>query len=180
MTFQTTVTNVLLNLGVPGDIILDEPHRIQPVTLDGTGGSIGNVFTKDATTGIATQGGAIGSGNKVFAGIAVLPKQEPHFGSGATDPLSASLILEPNSQVAMMTFGSCVANIPNAFKVGDVVIYNTTTGALASMAPNASLPGGYAQVPSCLVYGIPGFAGGPEGDASSEGGLAIIRLTSQA
>ncbi len=251
MPFQSTV-NVLLNLGVVGDILLDEPHRVQPVTLDDNGGSLGIVFTKNASTGVATAGGVVGTGsssftgtiagttltvtavasgsiqvgqtltgtgvtagttitaygtgagsagtytvsasqtvstavtitgsggpNAVFAGIAVLPKIEPLYGASNTNPLAASLVLEPNSQVAVMTLGSCVVSIPNAFNVGDQVTYSATNGALATVAPGAAPQAGYALVPNCLVYGRPGSVGGMEGNSNSGGGLAIVRLTTQ-
>ncbi len=250
MSFQSTV-NVMLNLGVVGDIVLDEPHRIQPVTLDNNGGSLGNAFTKNATTGVGTQGGVVGQGASsftgaisgttltvsavasgaiqlgqtisgsgvtagttitgfgtgvggvgtytvsasqtvtsetltgtgpnpaVFAGIAVLPKIEPLYGSSATDPLSASETLQPNNTVAMLTLGSCVVNLPNSFNVGDTLTYNVSTGVLGSVAPGAALPAGYAAVPNGVVYGLPGPVGGMAGNTTSGGGLAIARLTTQ-
>lgn len=252
MSFQSTV-NVLLNLGVPGDFAFDEPNRVQPVTLDSNGGAIASFFTKNAATGIGTQGGVISQGTSSFTasttsgsptlnvtamangsqaiqvgqtvtgtgipasttiiayvtgaggvgtytmsanatatasgvsvagsggtptvlgGIAVNPKQEPQFGSSATNPLAPNLTLQPNSTVAMMTLGSCIVNLPNAFNVGDQVIYNVSTGALASMAPNGSLPAGYAVVPDCVVLGGPSEAGVMGGESSA--GLAIIRIT---
>ena len=174
MGFQTTV-NVLLNVGVIGDIILDEPHRIQPVTLDSVGGTIGNAFTKSNTTGIATQGGAITNGSTVFAGIAVLPKIEPLFGAGATDPLSASLVLQPNAQVAMLTMGSCLVNITTTYNVGDLVQYNLTTGVIGAYAPGGSVTSGFATVPNAVVYGSPS-QGGVVGSGAANS-VAIIRLT---
>ncbi len=252
MPFQSTV-NVDTNLGVPGDIVLDEPHRIQPTTLDANGGSLASAFVKNATTGVASQGGVVGAGSSsftasiaagpgssgtltvtavasgtitlgqtisgtgvtagttvtgyltgtggngtylvsvsqtvaseamtgasgpvfVFAGIAVKSKIFPQFGASATDPLAPSLSLEPNGQAALMTLGSFVANIPNAFNVGDVVGYSVTTGALASAASASALPSGYAAVPNCQIYGSPSPAGFA-GNTSASGGLTICRLT---
>ena len=175
MPFQQTV-NVLTNYGVIGDVIVDEPHRVQPVTLDNVGGSLGNAYTKSNTTGIATQGGAITNGSTVFAGIAVNQKIEPLYGSSATDPLSPSLVLEPNSQVAMLTMGSCLVNLTTAFNIGDLVSYNTTSGVLGAYAPGGSPGGGFATVPNAVVYGVPS-QGGVVGGVSSPGGLAIVRLT---
>lgn len=247
MPFQSTV-NVDTNLGVPGDIVVDEPHRIQAATLDANGGNLASAFVKNATTGVASQGGVVGQGASsftgsiagttltvtavasgvitlgqtlsgsgvtagttitgygtgtggngtytvsasqtvastaitgasgpayVFAGISVKSKIFPQFGSSATNPLAPSLALEPNGQAALMTFGSFLANIPNAFNVGDVVGYSVTTGALASAATASALPSGYLPVPNCQIYGIPspsGFAG----NTSSSGGLTICRLT---
>lgn len=248
MSFQSTV-NTLLNLGVIGDILLDEPHRIQPVTLDSVGGALGNFFTKNAATGIGTQGGVIGQGTSSFTasitlttmtvtalaagsdaiqvgqvltgpsagttvtayltgagglgtytvsisqtfasgavtgaggtpavlcGIAVNSKVEPLYGSSATNPLAPNETLQPNSQVAMLTYGSLIANLPNAFNIGDQVTYNVLTGVLASVAFGATPPSGYTAVPGGRVYGYPGQAGGMAGNSNSGGGQAIIRLT---
>lgn len=247
MGFQSTV-NVLLNPGVAGDILLDEPHREQPVTLDANGGNLACAFTKDAITGVATLGNVIGQGASsftaaiaattmtvsavasgqiqigqtvtgagvtagtkvtafgtgtggtgtytvsasqtvasesmtgagdplVFAGIAVNSKVEPLYGSSNTNPLAASVVLEPNSTAIMLTFGSCVVNLPNAFNVGDLVYYNVTTGALSSAAPGAAVPTGTNLVPNCQVYGCPGYQGGMSGNTSGSGGLAVIRLS---
>lgn len=246
MPFQSVV-NVTLNSGVIGDIALDEPHRVQPVTLDGNGGYLARFFTKNATTGIATQGGVISQGVAVvtgsiagtkltvtavtsgalsigqtlsgadvtggttvtgynadgtynvsasqtvtsttitgaggpvtvFGGIAVNSKIEPLFGSSASNPLNPSVLLEPNAQIAALTFGSAIVNIPNAFNIGDTVTYNIATGVLGSVAPGATLPAGYALVPDCVVYGS-SYAGGLVGNSNSGGGNAIIRLTASA
>src|SRR6185312_13129890 len=111
----------------------------------------------------------------VFAGIAVLSKIEPLFGASSTNPLSASLALQPNSQVAMLTMGSCIVNLTTAFNIGDLVEYNTTTGVLGAYAPGGSPGGGFAAVPNAVVYGSPSQGGVVGGVTPS--GLAIIRLT---
>lgn len=66
-TMQSTV-NVNLAFGVVGEIIFESPSRIDPLTLDAVGGTVGNYFTKDATTGIATQGGIVSQGVAVVTG----------------------------------------------------------------------------------------------------------------
>jgi hypothetical protein len=243
--FQSSV-NVALNIGVIGDIVLDEPHREQPVTLDANGGTLGNAFTKDSVTGVATQGGVAGTGaasftaslagttltvtavasgkldkgqtvtgagvaantvitgfgtgtggngtytvnnsqtvaseamtsagdGAVFAGIAVNPKIEPLFGASATNPLSPSLALGPNSQAVMMTMGSCLVSLGTTYNIGDQVEYNVGTGALSAHAPGAANSAGCVDVPNCLVYGIPSQGGVVGGGAANS--VAIVRLT---
>lgn len=167
MPFQNTV-NVDLNLGVPGDIILDEPSRITPVTL-ATAGTLGYFFTVANNTGLASVGGTITSGSVVFGGIGVLPKIEPLFGSAAASPLTPNLGVAANSQIALLSFGSCIVNIPNAWEIGDLVQYNTTTGVLGSYAPGGSPTGGYVQMPNAIMIRF--------GNAASGGGLGIARLT---
>lgn len=166
MPFQSTV-NVTTNLGVPGDIILDEPSRIEPATL-ATNGTLGYFFTKANDTDLASVGGSLTAGSIVYGGIAVLPKIEPLFGSSAFNPLNPGLGVAANEQVALLTFGSCVVNIPNAWKVGDFVQYNTTTGVLGSYSPSGSPTGGYAQIPGALMTRF--------GNAASGGGYGVARF----
>lgn len=167
MPFQSTV-NIVPNLGVVGDILLDEPSRIEPVTL-ATAGAIGQFFTKANGTGLASLGGAITAGSVVFGGIAVNPKIEPLFGSSAASPLNPNLNLVANSQVALLTLGSCVVSIPNAWNIGDYLQYNTTTGVISTYSPSGSPSGGNAQIPNAVMTR---FANGNSG-----GGLGIARLT---
>jgi hypothetical protein len=166
MPFQSIV-NVFTNFGVPGDIILDEPHRIEPVTL-ATSGTLGYFFTKANSTDLASVGGTITAGSVVYGGIAVLPKIEPFFGSSAGNPLNPSLALFANAQCALLTFGSCVVNIPNAWQVGDYVQYNTTTGVLGSYSPSGSPSGGYVQLPGAYMTRF--------GNAAAGGGYGIARF----
>lgn len=167
MTFQQTV-NVDLNLGVPGDIILDEPSRVTPVTL-ATAGTLGYFFTVANDTGLASVGGSLAAGSVVFGGIGVLPKIEPLFGSSAASPLNPNLTVAANSQIALLSMGSCIVNIPNPWVIGDYLQYNTTTGVLGSYSPSGSPTGGYAQVPNAVMARF--------GNAASGGGLGIARLT---
>ncbi len=162
------VVNVDLNLGVPGDIQLDEPSRITPVTL-ATAGTVGYFFTVANNTGLASVGGTITNGSVVIGGIAALPKQEPLFGSSASSPLTPNLSLSANAQVALLTMGSITVNIPNSWEIGDLVQYNTTTGVLGSYAPGGSPTGGYATVPNAVMARF--------GNAAAGGGLGIARLT---
>lgn len=167
MPFQSTV-NVLLNFGVAGDIIMDEPSRIEPVTL-ATAGAIGQFFTKANGTGLASLGGTLAAGSVVFGGIAVIPKIEPLFGSSAASPLNPNLNLEANAQVALLTFGSCVVNIPNSWNIGDYLQYNTTTGVISTYSPSGAPSTGNAQIPNAVMTR---FANGNSG-----GGLGVARLT---
>jgi hypothetical protein len=167
MTFQQTV-NVDLNLGVPGDIVLDEPSRVTPVTL-ATAGTLGYFFTVANSTGLASVGGTLAAGTIVFGGIGVLPKIEPLFGSSVANPLNPNLGVAANAQIALLSMGSCIVAIPNAWQIGDYLEYNTTTGALATYSPSGSPGGGFAQVPNAVMARF--------GNAASGGGLGIARLT---
>jgi hypothetical protein len=149
MTFQSTV-NVDLNLGVPGDIILDEPSRIETVTL-AVAGALGLFYTKANSTGLVSPGGTLTAGTTVYGGVAVLSKIEPLFGSSVSNPLNPNLNVAANEQVAMLTFGSCIVSIPNGWDVGDFVQYNTTTGVISTYSPSGSPSGGNAQIPGAVM-----------------------------
>jgi hypothetical protein len=165
--FQSTV-NVDLNLGVPGDIILDEPSRTTPVTL-AVAGALGQFFTVANNTGLASPGVALAAGTIVFGGIAVLSKIEPLFGSSAANPLNANLNVEANSQVALLSMGSCIVSIPNAWEIGDYLQYATATGVISTYSPSGSPSGGNVQIPNAVMARF--------GNAASGGGLGIARLT---
>jgi hypothetical protein len=166
MTFQSVV-NVDLNLGVPGDIVIDEPNRTQPVTL-AAAAAIGLFLTVANNTGLASPGGALAAGSVVYGGVAVLPKIEPLFGSSAANPLNPNLNVQANEQVAMLTFGSCVLNIPNAWNVGDFLQYNLATGVISTYSPSGAPSGGNAQIPGAQMTRF--------GNANAGGGLGIARF----
>jgi len=165
-TFQSTV-NVNLGFGIPGELIVDGPQRVDSLTLDSTGGYIGLAFTKSNTTNIATQGGAITSGSTVFAGILVNPKSYASYGAVGGAPLDPTLFLGPNSQGEFMTMGTIVVTLVGAANIGDIVQYNTTTGVLSAVAPGSSATTGNALIPNCVVWNYP----------QSATGLAAIRIT---
>jgi len=167
MTFQQTV-NVDLNLGVPGDIILDEPSRITPVTL-ATAGALGQFFTVANSTGLASAGGTLAAGTVVFGGIGVLPKIEPLFGSSASSPLNPNLNVAANAQIALLSMGACVVSIPNAWSIGDYLSYTTATGVIQTYSPSGAPVGGNAQIPNAVMVRF--------GNAAVGGGLGIARLT---
>jgi hypothetical protein len=164
--FQSVV-NVDLNLGVPGDIVLDEPSRIEPVTL-AVAGALGLFYTKANNTGLASPGGTLTAGSIVYGGVAVLSKIEPLFGSSAFNPLNPNLNIAANEQVAMLTFGSCVLNIPNAWDVGDFLQYVIATGVISTYSPSGGPSGGNAQIPGAVMTRF--------GNAAAGGGLGIARF----
>lgn len=67
--FQSTV-NVNLAFGIPGELIVDGPQRVEPLTIDSNGPAnvVGYFFTKSATTNKASVGGVIGNGSSAFTG----------------------------------------------------------------------------------------------------------------
>jgi hypothetical protein len=165
-TFQSTV-NIVLGFGIPGELIVDGPQRVDSLTLDNIGGTIGFAFTKSSTTDIATQGGVIVNGTNLFAGILVNPKVYASFGAPGGSPLDPTLFLGPNTQGEFLTMGTIVVTLTGAANIGDNVQYNETTGALSAIVPGGSPAAGYALVPNAVVWQYP----------QSATGLAAIRLT---
>jgi hypothetical protein len=154
--FQSTI-NINLAYGVVGEIIRHTPHRASSLTLDSSGGTVGNFFTKSNTTGVATQGGTIAAG-VVAAGFLVNPKVYASAGatSGTLDP---TLALPGNSQGEFLEEGDIVVYLNSAANIGDQVEYNTTTGALAAVAPGGSAGAGNALIAGAVVKTYQAAAG---------------------
>jgi hypothetical protein len=164
--FQSTV-NINLGFGIPGELIVDGPQRVDSLSLDSNGGTIGLAFTKSNTTNVATQGGTITSGSTVFAGILVNPKVYASYGAVGGAPLDPTLFLPAYSQGEFMTMGTIVVNLVGSANIGDLVQYNTTTGVLSAVAPGSSATTGNALIPNCVVWYYP----------QSATGLTAIRIT---
>jgi len=164
--FQSTV-NVNLGFGIPGELIVDGPQRVDSLALDSNGGTIGLAFTKSNSTNVATQGGTIVSGTSVFAGILVNPKVYASYGAVGGNPLDPTLFLPANSQGEFLTMGTIVVTIVGACNIGDLVQYNTTTGVLSTVAPGSSATTGNALIPNAVVWNYP----------QSATGLTAIRIT---
>lgn len=164
-TFQSTV-NINLGFGVAGEVIVDGPNRVEPLTMDANGGTVGYAFTKSNSTNVATMGGTITNGSTVFAGILVNPKVYASRGVSAS-PLDPTLTLPGYSQGEFMTMGTIVVQLGGAGNIGDLVEYNLTTGALKAVAPGSAADSGYALIPNCVVYRYP----------TSAAGLVAIRIT---
>ena len=168
MAFQTTV-NIQQGFGVPGDIHLESPHRVEALTVNSTSPNVyGYAYTKDASTNVAKVGGAIAAGT-VFAGLLVNSNEATHYGTSA-GTLEPNLNL-PNNHVGMFaTMGDIVVQVSTACKVGDLLVYDTTTGALSTIAPGGTAGTGKAIVPNAIIYRYPVTA-------ATGGGLTVARLT---
>jgi len=169
MTAAVAQTSVALQqgFGVPGELYTDAPFYIQPFTLVSALASY-NVIGATACT-ITSQGVAqAGSGGTFgYAGILVNPKQQQLLGDGS-NPLNPSSTVPNNTQVACVTMGTIVATITTTANIGDLVVFDNTTGALSTIAPGANLPTGksfaYAFVDRYTV---------------SVAGLAVLTLNPQ-
>ena len=141
MAFQSTVST-LQGFGVPGDIFQDVPWIALSYILES--GAEPNVVGSTAYTitsdGVAQAGNG---GTFGFAGILGSPKSYSLFGTGGS-PLAPTLILPNYTQGELFTQGMMIVTLPAAANIGDYVLYNDTTGALASMPPGDTATTGYS------------------------------------
>ena len=165
-TFQSAI-NITLGFGIPGELIVDGPQRVDVLTLDATGGSIGYAFTKSNTTDVATMGGVPTPGTNVFAGILVNPKVYSSRGAVGGSPLDPTMYLPGNSQGEFLTMGTIVVTMNGAANIGDIVFFQETTGQLYAGTPGSSAGAGFALIPNAVVWNYP----------TTSTGLTAIRIT---
>ena len=140
MSFQSSVF-IQMAAGVPGEQYSDGPWRAQSYQINSALASYNNIGESACT--ITSQGVCqAGSGGTLgFAGILVDPKNIALFGVGGI-PLNPTLNVPDFTQVECATMGSYWVTLPAAAAIGDLVIYDNTTGALETIAPAAALPVG--------------------------------------
>lgn len=153
MSFQTSV-QFLQAAGVPGELFAQTPLRAESYTLVSALASY-NAFSSAFTVtaqGVAAAGNAAGTpADGVFAGILCNPKEHASFG-GSAGPLSPSFTLANNTQASLLVEGTIYATLANNANVGDAVIYDNTTGLLASIAPGVALPVGKSSAYAYVNY----------------------------
>jgi len=141
MGFQSTVA-IYQGMGVPGEQYSDGPWRAQAFTINSASAAynvIGTAMCSVTSQGFCAAGNS--GGTAPFAGLLVDPKDVALFGTGGI-PLAPTLTVPNNTAVECATMGSYVVTLPNTANIGDWVIYDNTTGAIASVAPGTSLPSG--------------------------------------
>jgi hypothetical protein len=79
--------------------------------------------------------------NLGFAGFLVDPKAVALFGV-SNQPLSPTLQVPNYTLVECLTQGKIFVTLPAACNIGDKVVYNKTTGAISTIAPEAALATG--------------------------------------
>lgn len=132
MSFQSTVS-IQQGFGVPGEIFQDVPWIVQSYTLvsDPNPNIVGATAYTITSQGVAEAGSG---GSLGFAGFLVAPKSYSLFGTGGA-PLAPTLTVPDQTQAELLTQGMIIVTLPAAANIGDYVLYNNTTGALATMAP---------------------------------------------
>lgn len=132
MAFQTTV-NAEAALGVQGELFLSGPVRAQPAILSSANAAY-NIVGKTYFT-MSSEGVAAAGGTGAMGGILVHPKHYASYGTSAGGPLAATMTLANNATAELLSMGEIVIALGAAAAIGDKVIYNTTTGALSTLAP---------------------------------------------
>lgn len=148
MAFQSTV-NFFQGAGVPGQIYLDDPHRAESFILESALASY-NIVGATAYT-VVSEGIAQAGGTGHFAGILVDPQQYALFGVN-NQPLQPTLVLPNEIQADLLTMGTIFVTLPAAAAIGDVVIYDNTTGALSTITPGTPVPVGKTYANAFVSY----------------------------
>ena len=133
MAFQSTV-NQYQGFGVPGDLFNEGPVRSKPYILDSADAAyniMGRAFT------VTSEGVAAAGGTGVFAGILIGPKEQAMVGT-SSGTLAPTLTLPDNTVAQLLDMGEVIVALPAAAAIGDKIAYDTTTGALSTVAPVAT------------------------------------------
>jgi len=136
---QLTV-NQFAGFGTQGAKFDDSPFRALSYTLNSSLASY-NVIGATAYTLTSAGIAQAGNGGSGFVGILCNPEIFPLFGVGG-NPLSPSMTLPNYSLAPLCTMGRIYAYVTTQGSEQDLVVFDNTTGALSTIAPNAALPSG--------------------------------------
>jgi hypothetical protein len=144
---QSTVNNQRA-LGVPGEILFIGPTRAQAAILDSASAAYNIIgataFTQKGPASDLVPNEPItaeAGGTGIFAGILANPKTYASFGTANGGPLAPTMTL-PNAWNAELLFmGEMIITVPAACNAGDLVLFDNTTGALATQAPSSAFTG---------------------------------------
>lgn len=151
MGFQQSVY-LQQGFGVPGDQFSDGPWRVQSFVINSASAAynvIGATCFSVTSQGIAAAGNS--GGTAVFAGLLVDPKNQALYGSNG-NPFAPTLVLPNYAQGELATMGSFIVTLPASANIGDWVVYDQTTGAIATVAPGTSLPSGKSWANAFVDY----------------------------
>jgi hypothetical protein len=127
--------------GFPGQPYLSGPHRAQPGTIVSAGTTYPNYVGYAYTASAGNDGECVVGGTGDFYGILINPQNFPLFGTSA-GALAPTLALPQYSPGEFEYEGTAIwVTLPAAANVGDLVDYNTTTGAIVTRAKTGSVTG---------------------------------------
>lgn len=149
MAFQTSVF-LQQGFGIPGELYTDSPHISESYIINSASAAYNIV---GATAFTITSQGVAQAGNGGSLGLAgVLANPKVYRLRGTTGSLSPSMTLANYTQGEFVTMGKLIVNITNTTaSIGDWLVYDNTTGALTSVAPNASLPTGKSWLGATFI-----------------------------
>ena len=158
MSFQTTV-RYDKTYGVPGEIVKDGPTISEAGFLNSSNAAY-NIIGATAFTQAAAGGAVAAGGTGMFYGILAKPKNQASYGTQAGGPLAATLTLANNVLASFVKkTAGIVISVAAACNIGDKLTYNTTTGALGTVAPSASFTGVIAASTGVLTVSAVGATG---------------------
>jgi hypothetical protein len=140
MTFQSTVRATLTS-GVVGGLAYEGPLRAQSAILrsvDAAYNVVGRYFT------VVSEGVFKAGGTGAKGGILANPKTYSSNGTTGGGPLAPTLTLPNEQQGEFVDMGILFVNLPAAAAIGDLVQYDTTTGALSTVPQFVSGTGAIA------------------------------------
>lgn len=150
MPFQSSVF-INMGAGVPGELYTDAPFKAETFTIVSASAAYNIIGTACCT--VSSQGvceaGSGGAGG--FAGFLVSPKTQALYGVG-NSPLTPTLTVPNNNIVTCLTMGTIFVTLPAAAAIGDLVVYDNTTGAIETIAPGAQLPAGKTFANAIVDY----------------------------
>ena len=166
MSFQSNI-QTHQGFGVPGEIFQNVPWTVLSYTLNssGTPNVVGSTAYTITSEGFAQAGNG---GTLGFAGILCAPKSYVLQGVDGA-PLAATEEIPDFIQAELLTDGMMAVLLPASANIGDYVIYDNTTGALATMAPSDIIPSGFSSanaVVSQFTQSVSGI------------GIAVIKVSS--
>lgn len=126
-----------LGFGVPGEIKYDGPLRANSGVLNSADAAYNIVgstfFTQPVAGGAVVAGGTIGNSYKAF-GILAKPKSYASLGT-SSGTLAPTVVLPNNINAEFVEMGFIVITLAAACNIGDLLLYNTTSGALSTTRP---------------------------------------------
>ena len=154
MSFQSSVPYDYA-FGVPGEIKYDNgAYRVIPGFINSANAAyniVGStIFTSPNSGGTVAAGGAIALGNTFF-GLLANPKVYASFGTSGGGPLAPTMTLPNLIQAEFLLEGYVVVSVPGACNIGDILIYNIVTGAIATIPAYTLISGSIAVTSGVLT-----------------------------
>lgn len=157
----TDTSTSVSGLSATADLVVGSLVQGAGVPAGTTIASITNTTTivlSAAATASATVALIFTPPNLGFAGFLVNPKVYALTGTSG-NPLAATLTL-PNDGIAeLLTMGTIIVTVPASCAIGDLVVYDNTTGAISTIAPRAALANGKTFANAIVSYVTPNFDG---------------------